>query len=728
MTPAGIEAVAAALQDNPTLGALSVAQRKVLARHMALVTYPAGAIVIRRDAVDQAMYLVVNGRARVTLGDMDLGPIERGEHFGEVELIDGQPRSATVRADTDLALARLDAANYAALTASDPHLGLVFVRAILGEMALRLRATTENLRALATEGRVPRRPTRVTVRTAAGMRTLRTGTPIGELLPATVNGHPVVAGLVGRRAHSLTWRMATDSTIEPLSTEHWEGKRIFRTSLGLLLLEAAHRVDPSLSLRQGHSVGFAQRVHILNANGRDRVGLARELEAAMHALVAADLQLSEEVWRVEEARELIDAAGWEPALSLLRTWREPNVALATYGEVRAFRFLPLIPRTGMLGGFHVVPDEPDGLLIIYGRYATSPNDPGGAARRGERLRYPTARLSRHALATSRQSRALTQEPSRWLEVLGIRSVGEFNLRCIDGNAGELIRVVEGYHEKRIGQIADAIAAHGDVKVVCVAGPSSSGKTTFIKRLKVQLEVVGITPRELSLDNYYVDRKDTPKDADGEYDYEAFEALRAELLGDHLRRLLAGEVLQTAKYDFKTGTSLPDGGPQLHLDDRDLLLLEGIHGLNPKLLDSCPEAGVFRIFLCPLAQLPFDRLSRVHASDVRLLRRIVRDRHRRGSSAADNIARWPSVRRGERVHIFPFQYNADEVFDSSLIYELSVLKVFAERYLLEVPQDHPSYITAFRLLQLLDQHVAIYPDHVPPTSLLREFIGGSGFKY
>jgi uridine kinase len=262
-------------------------------------------------------------------------------------------------------------------------------------------------------------------------------------------------------------------------------------------------------------------------------------------------------------------------------------------------------------------------------------------------------------------------------------------------------------------------------VVCISGPSSSGKTTFIKRLSVQLQVNGARPVGLSLDDYYVDRDKNPRDERGEYDFEAFEALRIELFQDHVQRLLRGESVRTARYHFSTGRSDPEGGATLALGPDDVLLLEGIHGLNPRLFEALPAGSVYRVFVCPLAQLPFDRLTRVHASDVRLLRRIVRDRHTRGSLAASNVLRWPSVRAGERKHIFPYQHHADAVFDSSLIYELSVLKVFAERYLLEVPQDDPAYATAFRLLGLLDRFVTIYPDHVPPTSLLREFVGGAG---
>jgi uridine kinase len=288
-------------------------------------------------------------------------------------------------------------------------------------------------------------------------------------------------------------------------------------------------------------------------------------------------------------------------------------------------------------------------------------------------------------------------------------------------------VAEGFQEKKIGSIADEIRERRDeLRMVCVAGPSSSGKTTFIRRLRVQLQVNGLRPVGLSLDDYYVDREDTPLDREGKYDYEAFEALRVDLLQDHLGELLDGKTVRLAHYDFALGKSHKAGGPEITLEPQDVLLVEGIHGLNPKLAEKIGVKKLYRVFICPLTQLPFDRCSRVHASDVRLIRRIVRDRHSRGSNAADNILRWPSVRRGERRHIFPFQSQADAVVDSSLLYELSVLKVFAERYLLEVPHGHEAYPTAHRLLRLLDQFVTLYPEHVPPTSLLREFIGGSGF--
>ncbi len=225
------------------------------------------------------------------------------------------------------------------------------------------------------------------------------------------------------------------------------------------------------------------------------------------------------------------------------------------------------------------------------------------------------------------------------------------------------------------------------------------------------------------------RSRTIRDANGDYDFEALEALDLALLQDHVRRLLARAEVKTARYDFHTGLSNAAGGPANRLRDGDVLMLEGIHGLNPRLLGALPRAGeLFRVFIHPATTLALDRLSRVSATDLRLLRRIVRDRHTRGYSAADNIVRWPSVQAGERIHIFPYQGEADAIFDSALIYEPAVLKVYAERYLLEVPPEHSAYPTAIRLRHLIDRFVSIYPDHVPPTSLIREFIGGSGFEY
>ena len=312
---------------------------------------------------------------------------------------------------------------------------------------------------------------------------------------------------------------------------------------------------------------------------------------------------------------------------------------------------------------------------------------------------------------------------------GVRSVGSFNRLCIDGSVSEAIRIAEGFHEKRLGGIADTIAVRNGVRVITIAGPSSSGKTTFIRRLDVQLRIVGVRPVYISLDDSYVDRERTARGPDGEYDFEVLEALDVPLLCDHVVRLLRGERVRTPRYDFVAGKSMREGGRELAIARDEVLMLEGIHGLNPRLLgDVVAHAQVFRIFIQPMTALPLDHASRVSSSDLRLLRRIVRDRRARGTTPEANITRWPSVRRGERFHIFPFVGQADVVFDTSLVYEPSVLKTYAERYLLEVPKDHPAHATAIRLRRMIDHFVAIDGAHVPPTSILREFIGDSGFEY
>ncbi|HVW29983.1 MAG TPA: hypothetical protein VHC69_31695 [Polyangiaceae bacterium] len=558
-------------------------------------------------------------------------------------------------------------------------------------------------------------------------------------------GRLVVAALMDQKAVSLTTPITASCSLAALTTGHWEGQRIHRQSLALLALEAAEHLEPPLRLQMGPSLGFAQRVSFSDPAGRGAATLAEQLEQAMHALTAQRRELREEWWTVDEARaHFLDKGA--SAAALLDTWRDPAVPLVSYGQIYALQMGPLLPDTALLDGFHVLPGD-DVLLLAYGKEAAarpmtssafpafpSPAPPGSSSgiepsSAGLPEEPELAYVARHARRASTHAASLIEGQERWLAALDVTSVGSLNHLCVSGGVAQLIRVSEGFHEKRIGAIADEIGDRRDqVRVICIAGPSSSGKTTFIQRLEVQLEVNGLRPVGLSLDDYYCDRVRTPRDDAGEYDYESLDALQLDLLGDHLRRLLDGEAVRTARFDFPTGLSSAEGGKEIRLGKSDVLLLEGIHGLNPGLLRTVPAEHVYHVFCCPLAQLPFDDLTRVHASDVRLIRRIVRDRHSRGTGAADNIQRWPSVRAGERRHIFPFQHHADAVFDSSLVYEMNVLRVFAERYLLEVPRDHASYTTAFRLMRLLDRFVAIYSDHAPPTSIVREFIGGSGFRY
>ncbi len=706
--------LARALSDNVVFGKLDEGDHAKVGEFLEREWYDPDRTIVCEGEEDRAFYLVLEGEARIVRGTLEVGPVHAGEHFGELALVAVRKRATSIIATTRMSLARLSLQSYEEMIEREPEVAMRLTRALIAELGDRLTDMTASVDQLLHERSLPRRTT-VEVTVSGQRMEVRAGTVLGKLLPTQHEGHLVVGGLVDHVAESLLTPVSAESTIEPLTTDNWEGQRIYRRSLALLLLQAADDLDPELHTRMGDSLGFAQRVAFPGATDPDWGATAAALEVSMRELVDRRAPLREEWWTVGEARDYFAQHGWEDAHELLATWRDAVVPMVSYGAQYALRTGPLLSSTDLIEDFGVLPDA-DGCLLIYGEHGTPP-----ASRRSS--------VATEARITSRHVEDMTRAHHRWLRTLGMTSVGAFNQACLRGDVDQLIRVVEGFHEKRIGRIADEIVARPErVKVVCIAGPSSSGKTTFIKRLKVQLQVNGIHPFNISLDDYYVDRDKNPRDESGDYDFEAFEALRRNLLASHLSQLLTGKTVKTARYSFTTGRSDESGGRSLTLGERGVLMLEGIHGLNPRLLAGLPEDSIFRIYICPLAQLPFDRLTRVHTSDLRLLRRIVRGRHFRAADAVSNIARWPSVRRGERKNIFPFKLNADAVFDSSLIYEPSVLKVFAEQYLLEVPRDAPEYATAFRLLQLLDRFITIYPDHVPPTSILREYIGGSGFKY
>jgi len=700
--------------DHPAIARLPVSDRQVLASLFDIHTIAPGTHIIREGDRDRVLYLVLDGVADVLRGRVDVGRVVAGQHFGELALVGERPRAASVIAAQSLCLAQMSAEQFDQLTVDHPDVAVRFIRSLLRGVGDRLEAMTDGVGALLSTNLLRRR-TSLDVRVDGEPRTVVVGTLARDLLPAEVDGNLVVAAALDRQAVSLLTPITSECELAPVTTGSWEGRRIYRGSLALLLLEAARQCAPGIQIRVDYSLGFAQRIYV-RGNGGDFATLARKLDARMRDIAEAAKPIRLESWAVDEALDKFAELGERGTVELLRTWRQRTVLLVALGDTYALYKSPLLPTTGMLRGFEIAADA-DGLLLVYGPNCSAPGRDGGGL------------VVSDARAAARQTRELTRHHDRWLEILGVSTVGEFNSMCLRGDVAALINVAEGFHEKMVGRIADEIRGNIDrIKIVSISGPSASGKTTFIKRLMVQLQVNGVQPVSVSLDDYYLDRAATPRDENGDYDYEAVEALRLDLLHDHVERLLNGEPVQTAHFDFKKGKSHPNGGPRLSMESSAVLLLEGIHGLNPRMLPPALHDRAFRIFVCPLAQLPIDAASRIHASDIRLLRRIVRDRHHRATPTADTIRRWPSVRSGERRHIYPFQDNADAIFDSSLIYELSVLKVYAERYLMEVPRTSPEYLTAWRLLALTDSFVTIYPDHVPPTSILREFLGGSGFEY
>ncbi len=672
------------------------------------IDVPAGALLIREGDKDRDLYVLLEGEVVVVRHGVQLNPLGPGAAVGVLGLLTGKPRAASLVARTPVKAAHLRLAVWERLCAEEPAFALKVSTALLLHTRDELMEMTAHVGRLLQGRTLPRAET-LTVRVGDVEKRIATGTTLKQLLPAEVDGVLVVAGLLEQKPVSLDTPVLHDTEVRALTMNDWEGRRVYAHTLGLLLLEAAHQVAPEVPVRMGPSQGAAQLVEVPGVHYDARARLAARVQEAMEQLVKLGGPVRQEHWALEEAHDHLHRQGWDDAAKLLHTHRAAAVALCSLGQVYALSLSPLLPDARPLEGFKVLPHA-DGLLLRYGT-----RDPRSASSR----ELPPIR-----------GRDMAREHREWLSAMGITSVGDFNDRCVSGQVSQLIRVAEGFHEKTIGQVADAIARRGDkVRVITIAGPSSSGKTTFIKRLTVQLQINGLNPVNVSLDDYYVDREKTVKDEKGEYDFEALEALDLALLQEHLSRMLKGEKVTTAKYDFKAGKSHPAGGPVIALEAGDVLMLEGIHGLNPRLLgDATKEGEVYRVFIHPATTLGFDRLTRFSATDLRLLRRIVRDRHSRGYKAQDNIMRWPSVQAGEQRHIFPFQSEADAVFDTSLSYEPAVMKVYAERYLLEVPRTHPAYPTASRLRQLVDKFVAVYPDHVPPTSILREFIGGSGFEY
>jgi uridine kinase len=432
----------------------------------------------------------------------------------------------------------------------------------------------------------------------------------------------------------------------------------------------------------------------------------RVFEEKMRTIVAEDRPFTEDQMDIDEAIEVFQREGAAERVRLLKTLRVSSVPVVSIGDVHILAHGPVAPAAGGLEGFE---------LALYN---------GGLI-----LRFPGPSARKREVADMPRLFKVYRDTRRWNEILGVADVGQFNELCISGAVNEIVKVAEALHEKRIAEIADQVLARNGVKLVTIAGPSSSGKTTFSKRLSIQLRVNGVRPVGLSLDDYYVDREKTPHDADGKLDFEAIEAIDLPLLNEHLDRLLKGEKVETPRYDFATGKrSGQEKWHSLQISPNDVLIVEGIHGLNERLTSSIPAVHKFRVYVSALTQLTVDNSERVFTSDSRLLRRIVRDRLFRGYRAERSIDMWPSVRRGEQQHIFPFQEQADAIFNSALVYEPAVLKTYAERFLLEVPTDSPSFVEADRLLRFLSLFVPVFPEEVPHASILREFIGGSSFAY
>ena len=543
-----------------------------------------------------------------------------------------------------------------------------------------------------------------------GKLSVEMGTPLRQIAGRITPGpHPFLAAFVNNRIKELNYRIYTPVTVRFVDITSFAGIRVYQRTAWFLLQKAVKDLYPDRRLHIRHSMG--QSGFYCEIEGIDHFTQAEtdRLRDRMRALVAQDLPIERRRMLTSEVRARYAEEGFADKIELLDTRPRLYSDLYILDDTVGYFYGSLAPSTGYLDLFDLEP-------CYNGFYLALP------------LRTAPDRLNKNVQQEKMFS--IFQEYQSWVALMGVPTIGAVNARTLAGDAGGMIKMAEAFHERKFAEVADAIQranAERGIRMVLISGPSSSGKTTSAKRLGIQLGVLGLRPVMISLDDYFVDREKTPLDENGEYDYEALEAIDLELFNDHLRRLMAGQSVDIPRYDFITGRRTQHGTP-LTLDERSILIIEGIHGLNPRLTPSIPDSKKFRIYISCFTSVAMDNLSRIATTDNRLLRRLTRDYKQRGADALHTLSRWASVRRGEERHIFPYQENADVMLNSSLFYEISVLRPYAEKILREVPDTVPEFDEARRMLKFLDNFIPIPSDEVPPTSILREFIGGSSFTY
>ncbi len=513
---------------------------------------------------------------------------------------------------------------------------------------------------------------------------------------------PTVAALIDNELRELAYRVEEDVEVSPVTMADSDGFRIYRRSLAFLLVTAVHELFPEASIYVDHSLTFGG--YFCQAEGREpfTTDELAQIESRMRQIVSADEPILKERVPIGDAVALFASRGDDDKIRLLSRRRKDYLTLYRLRGFRDYFHGYMVPSTGYLRLFGLQ-SYPPGFALRFPR-----SDP--AMEMQPFVDYP-------------KLTSVFREYGGWMELMGIRDVGSLNEAIAGERVRELVLVAEALHEQRVARIAEEIASRkGMVRLVLVAGPSASGKTTFSKRLSIQLLANGLRPFALELDSYFVDRDKTPLDDKGEYDFEALEAVDVALFNEHLLRLLNGEEVTLPRYNFQSGRR--EVGTTVRLRSDHVLIVEGIHGLNPALVPAVPPEAVFRVYASALTQLNVDKHNRVPTTDTRLIRRTVRDAAYRGYSAQQTIDRWHSVRRGEKSWIFPYQENADVMFNSALVYELAVLKPLAEPLLRQIEPGTRAYVEAKRLLAFLEWFEPLKPDLVPDNSILREFVGAS----
>lgn len=520
-------------------------------------------------------------------------------------------------------------------------------------------------------------------------------------------GNPIVGALVNNRVKELSFVFVRNKRVEFIDYSHPDGLRLYVRSLFFILVASVRELFPQVKLKMMHGIS---RGYYCELAGLDRDITESDIfaiKSEMRQLVDKNVTFEKIGLPTEEAVEICNNQNLRYKAKLF----EQQGSLFTYlyfmGNHANFFYGHLVPSTGYLKVFDLVAYY-EGLL----------------------LRIPNPEKFNEVQPYSKLEKlfGVFQEHKDWAELMNVPNVANLNENTINGTSGDIIKISEALHEKKIAEIANMIHDRREkVKIVLIAGPSASGKTTFSKRLMVQLAVNGLKPTMISLDDYFVDRELTPKDAHGEYDFEALEAIDINFFNQQLRQLFNNETVELPKFNFTVGKKFPSG-KKLQLGPGSILVVEGIHGMNPNLIPHINPENTYKIFLSALTQISIDDQNHISTTDNRMIRRMIRDSKYRNYSASDTIRRWPSVRAGEDKNIFPYQENADVMFNSSLIYELAVLKKYAEPLLKSVPESQSEFSESNRLLKFLSYFKAIDDIEIPPTSVIREFLGGSSFSY
>lgn len=540
-----------------------------------------------------------------------------------------------------------------------------------------------------------------------GVKTLDCPTSLRELAKQYQNNFssPIAAAIVNGNLRELAYVLDRDSTVEFLDMSTDVGMKIYLRSLTFLFVKACRDIYPDCKVHVEHSLGDGLYCEVFRKEPLSEDDV-ESIERRMRQLVQSDIPIQKYKMPIKEALALFQEAGMEDKVRVLKYRKSDFLNIYEIDGTKDYFYGYMLPSTGYLKWFSL-------KFYLPGIILQHPNKS-----------YPTHIAEYHEQP---KLASIFRESDRWAHILGIPDVGALNDHIISGKSGEVIRVAEALHEKKIAQIADTIANNSDhLRIVLIAGPSSSGKTTFAQRLIVQLRVNGLRPISISLDDYFLDRDKTPLGKDGKPDFEALEAIELRLFNQHLAKLIQGKEVIVPRYNFHTGKrEYPDTPTKIEKDQP--IIIEGIHGLNERLTASIPKENKFKIYASALTQLSIDNHNRISTTDTRLLRRLVRDSWRRSADAKKTISIWPKVLQGAEANIFPYQEEADVMFNSALVYEIAVIKKYAEPLLRKITQQDPEYIKAKHLLKFLEYFEPIQDEKdIPRTSIIREFIGGSCF--